>query len=132
MVRKFGALLAGLGVVALCVAGNAADEKAPTIKEVMKAVAKDPGLCGKCNAAAKAEKWEDAQKLAKELIKCGEALSKNKCPKGDGGSWKKLTKAYAEQTVAISKAAEAKDSKAFGTAIKTFTGACKTCHDAHK
>lgn len=132
MVRKFGAVLAGLAMLVVCLAVDAADEKAPTIKEVMKAVSAKDGLCAKCNAAAKGEKWEDAQKLAKELTACGAALGKNKCPKGDAESWAKLTKQYAEQSEAIKKAADAKDSKAFSEAIGTFTKSCKACHDAHK
>lgn len=129
MVRKFGAVLAALAVVALC---QAAEEKTPTVKQVMKAVAGKNGLCAQCNTAAKAEKWEDAQKLAKQLTECCAALPKNKCPKGDADSWAKLTKQYAEQGAAINKAAADKDSKAFTSAIKSFTGSCKACHDAHK
>jgi hypothetical protein len=132
MVRKFVAMFIGLSVVALCLAVHAAEDKTPAIKDVMKAVAGKEGLCTKCNAAAKGEKWEDAQKLSKKLIECGKALVKNKCPKGYAESWTKLTKQYSEQTVAINKAAEDKDSKAFSKAIGAFTGSCRTCHDAHK
>ncbi|MCE9564854.1 MAG: cytochrome c [Planctomycetes bacterium] len=133
MIRKFGAVLAGFAMVALCIAVDAADDKSPTTKEIMKTVfAKETGLCGKCVAAGKAEKWEDAQKLAKTMAECGAALPKNKCPKGDADSWAKLTKEFAEQTEAISKAAEAKDAVKFAAAVKTFTGSCKACHDAHK
>jgi hypothetical protein len=132
MLRKFGAVFAGLAVVALCLSGNAADEKAPAIKDVMKTVAGKDGLCGKCAGAAKAENWEEAQKLAKKLNECGVALTKTSCPKGDAESWKKLTKQYCEQTAAVNKAATDKDPKAFGAAIKTFTGSCKGCHEAHK
>ncbi len=133
MIRKCGAMLAGFGVLALCLAVNAEEKTTPTIKEVMKAVAaKETGLCGKCAAAAKAEKWEDAQKLAKQLSECAAALPANKCPKGDAESWAKLSKQYAEQGAAISKAAETKDPEKFTVALKAFTGSCKACHDAHK
>jgi len=134
MIRKFGALLTGFAVAALCVAVDAADEKKPpTIKEVMKAVAaKETGLCGQCAAAAKAEKWEDAQKLAKKMAECASALPKNKCPLGDAESWAKLTKQYAAQAEAVSKAAESKDTEKFNDALKTFTGSCKACHEAHR
>ncbi|MBA4189833.1 MAG: hypothetical protein C0467_17765 [Planctomycetaceae bacterium] len=132
MVRKLGAMLAGFGMVAVCLAVNAADDKSPSTKEIMKAVSSKEGFCGKCVAAAKGEKWEDAQKFAKQLVECAAALPKNKCPKGDAESWAKLTKEYAEQAAAISKAAEAKDAKEFGAAVKTFTSSCKACHDAHK
>jgi hypothetical protein len=132
MARKFGAVAAGLIVIALCLAGSAADEKGPTVKDVMKTVGGKEGLCAKCNAAAKVEKWEDAQKLAKQLNDCGVALTKTQCPKGNADEWKKLTKRYCEQTVAVKKAADDKDAKAFGAAIKTFTGSCKGCHDNYK
>ena len=122
----------GLAMVALCLSVDAAEEKNPTVKEVMKAVAGKEGLCAKCNAAAKGEKWEDAQKLAKQLTDCCAALPKNDCPKGDAESWKKLTKQAAEQTEAIKKAADAKDSKEFATAIGAFTKSCGACHDAHR
>ncbi len=132
MLRKFGAVFAGLAMVVVCLAGNAADEKGPAVKDVMKTVAGKEGLCAKCNAAAKVEKWEDAQSFAKKLNDCGVALTKTPCPKGDAESWKKLTKQYCEQTVAVNKAATDKDAKAFGAAIKTFTSSCKSCHDIHK
>jgi cytochrome c556 len=132
MVRKFGAVLAGLVVIVVCLSVDAADEKTPTTKQVMKTVAGKEGLCAKCNAAGKDAKWEDAQKYAKQLSECCANLPKNKCPKGDAESWEKLSKQYAEQAAAINKAASDKDAEKFGQAIKTFTTACKTCHDAHK
>ena len=133
MARKFGAVLAGVGVLAVCVAAGAGEDKTPSIKEIMKAVAaKETGLCGKCAAAGKAEKWEDAQKFSKQLAACVSSLPKNACPKGDADSWAKLSKEFAEQAAAVSKAAEAKDAKEFAAAMKAFTGSCKACHDAHK
>jgi hypothetical protein len=133
MARKFGAVLAGLVVMALCVAVDAGEDKAAPTKTVMKTLfAKDTGLCGKCAAAGKGEKWEDAQKLAKSLSDCAANLPKNKCPKGDADSWAKQTKEFAELADAVSKAAESKDKDKFAAAIKAFTGTCKACHDAHK
>lgn len=132
MVRKAGMAFIGMFALVLVLGSAVADEKGPTIKQVMKATTGKNGLCAKCSTAAKGEKWEDAQKLAKELSACGEALTKTKCPKGDGSSWAKLTKQFSEQTKAIAKAADDKDSKAFGGAVKAFTGSCKGCHDAHK
>jgi cytochrome c556 len=132
MVRKFGAVLSGFAAIALCLAAEAADEKVAPIKTVMKTIAGKEGLCAKCGAAGKGEKWEDAQKIAKDMAACAANLPKNKCPKGDAASWEKLSKQFAEQAAAVSKAAEAKDSKEFSAALKAFTGSCKTCHDAHK
>lgn len=133
MLRKFGAVFAGFAVMVACVAVDAADEKAAPTKTVMKTLfAKETGLCGKCAAAGKGEKWDDAQKLAKTLSECAANLPKNKCPKGDAESWAKLTKEFAELADAVNKAAESKDKDKFAAAIKAFTGTCKTCHDAHK
>jgi len=131
MIRKFGAVFTGFAVMAMCIAVDAADDKTPTTKEIMKTLFKD-GTCKKCAEAGKAEKWEDAQKLSKVVAECGAALAKNKCPKGDAESWAKLTKEFAEQTEALNKAAEAKDSAKFDAAAKAITGSCKACHDAHK
>lgn len=132
MARWFGAVAAALAVVAMTLSGSAADEKGPAVKDVMKAVAGKTGFCAKCAGAVKAGDWAEAQGYAKKMADCGVALTKTPCPKGDAKSWETLTKRFAEQTAAVNKAAEAKDSDAFGTAIKTFTGSCKTCHDAHK
>jgi hypothetical protein len=132
MLRKFGIAFGGTMAIVVGLGTLAADEKAPTIKEVMKATAGMKGLCAKCVTAGKGEKWEDAVKYARELNDCGEALAKCKCPRGDAASWEKLTKRYSEQTGAILKAAEAKDAKAFGEATKSFTGACMECHQSHK
>ena len=132
MLRKFVLAFVGAVAMTLVLGSVGAEEKTPSIKDVMKTVAGKEGLCAKCNTAAKGEKWEDAQKLAKSLAECGVNLTKTKCPKGDAKSWEKLTKQYCEDAAAVSKAAEKKDGKEFATAIKTFTGSCKTCHDAHK
>lgn len=133
MLRKFGAVLAGVVMAVACLAVDAAEDKAAPTKTVMKTLfAKDTGLCGKCAAAGKGEKWEDAQKLAKTLSECAANLPKNKCPKGDAESWTKLTKEFADLAEAVNKAAESKDKAKFDEAIKAFTGTCKACHDAHR
>jgi cytochrome c556 len=98
----------------------------------MKAVNGKTGLVAKTEGAVKDGKWEDAQKLSKQLAEAGAALAKNDVPKGDAKSWEKLTKLYADQTTAIDKAATDKDAKALEKAVKAFKGGCKTCHDAHK
>ncbi|MBN9117919.1 MAG: hypothetical protein J0I06_01925 [Planctomycetes bacterium] len=115
MLRKFVLAFVGALAATLVLGHATAEDKAPTIKDVMKSVAGKEGLCAKCNAAAKGEKWEDAQKLSKELAECAVALTKTKCPKGDAKSWEKLTKQYCEQAAAVSKAAEKKDGKDYRT-----------------
>lgn len=133
MARWCGAAVAAVMMAGLVVsATGTAQDKGPTAKDVMKAVAGKTGLCAKCNAAGKAGNWDDAQKLAKQLNECGVAFTKSPCPRGDGKSWEKLTAEFCAQTAAINKAAEAKDSEAFAKAIKTFVGSCEGCHTAHK
>lgn len=133
MARWYGAAAAAVAMAALVLTGlGTAQDKGPAAKDVMKAIAGKTGLCAKCNAAGKAGNWEDAQKLAKQLNECGVAFTKSPCPRGDAKSWEMLTKAFSENTAAINKAAEAKDSEGFAKAIKTFVGACEACHTAHK
>ena len=129
--RKAGFAFAGMVAVVLAIGANAAEDKVPAIKTIMKAVGgvnKEKGLCAKCSDAAKAEKWDEAQKLAKSLTECCANLPKNKAPKGDMEKWEKLTKDFAEQGEAIKKAADAKDLKEFDAAVGTFVKACGTCH----
>lgn len=132
MIRNACVLLMGTLGLTVVLGGVGADEKQPSIQEIMKAVGAKDGLCARCNQAAKGEKWADAQKLGKQLAECGLNLTKTKCPKGDAASWEKLTKQYCEQAAAIAKAADNKDAKAFNEAIGAFVKSCKACHDAHK
>lgn len=132
MLRKAGMVFAGMVGLVLAVDAVAADEKVPSIKQVMKTVAGKEGLCAKCGAAGKEMKWEEAQKLAKSLSACCANLPKNKCPKGDAASWEKLSKKYADQAAAVAKAAEDKDAQAYTAALAAFTKSCQECHKAHK
>lgn len=136
MVRKFGIVTLCLTAAAFAVSGfaPAADEKkaAATIEEVMEKVPGKKGLCAKCAEAAKAEKWDDAQKLAAELKKYGEDLGKNAPPRGSKDSWAKLCKQFADQMAAIEAGAKAKDKDAVAKAAGEFGKSCKTCHDAHQ
>lgn len=137
MLRKAGMVFAATLGLVIVLGSVSADEKkdTPSIGTIMKAIAgnkTEKGLCGKCIAAGKDQKWEDAQKLAKSLCECVANLPKNKCPKGDADSWEKLSKAFAEQAKVIQKAADDKDSKAFNEAVGSFTKQCGACHMAHK
>lgn len=111
----------------------AADEKkTPSTKDIMKKVPGKEGLCAKTVAAAKADKWEDAQKLGKELKEYGEALGKNKAKKGDKDSWEKHTKGFSEIMTEIADATDKKDKDAVAAGAKKFGGSCMDCHKAHK
>src|SRR4029453_13487925 len=96
----FGAL--GAMSVILAFGGVApADEKdkLPEIAEIMKkGHAKTDGDIAKIKGAAKEGQGDDAKKYAKDLALLGDALGKNKPPKGEADSWEKLTKQYADTT----------------------------------
>ena len=63
------------------------DKKTPTNNEIMKKFQGKGSQIGKLDAAVKAEKWEDAQKIGKEFKAYGEAIAKNKPKKGELTSW---------------------------------------------
>lgn len=135
MVRKAGLVFGGMVALVFVLGTATAEEKTPSIKEIMTAVAgtkTEKGLCAKCKAAGEAAKWDDAAKYAKTLTECCANLPKHKAPKGDAENWEKLTKQYAEQSKAISKAIEDKDADALKTSVGAFTKACGTCHMSYK
>jgi cytochrome c556 len=53
-------------------------------------------------------------------------------PKGDKKSWEKLTKKYANDVKALSKAVTNKNAKAATAALKTINDSCGKCHTAHR
>jgi cytochrome c556 len=133
MVRKL--LFSGLVLAAGFVVGAMAlaeDKKPADIHTIMETVPGKKGLVAKVTAAAKGEKWDEAQKMAAELKQFGEDLGKNDPPKGGKDSWAKLTKKFAEQMSDIEAGAKAKDAAAVEKAAKAFGGSCKACHDSHK
>jgi cytochrome c556 len=143
MVRKLirVALCGTLGVLAMTLAyGTAAtagqkdkDDKIPTISEIMTQGHKGTdSFLAKLKGEVKGEKWDDATTNAKALALFGEALGKNKPPKGDEKSWKALTEKYAKNTKAVLTAVEKKDAKAANTALGAIGMSCGGCHKAHK
>ncbi len=108
------------------------DKKTPTTKEIMKKVPGKEGLVAKVSAAAKGEKWEDAQKIGKELKGYGEAIAKNKPKKGETTSWEAHTKGFNETMTAIADGADKKDKSAVADGVKKFGTLCATCHKDHK
>jgi hypothetical protein len=135
LVRKvsLALLLAGLGVI--CASDGvvfAADAK--DAEYIMKKVNGKKGLTTKISTAIKDGKWDDAQKMAKELKELTADLGKNDPHKGDKSSWEKLAKKYAEEGAAVADAVEKKDAKEANKAIMTFTteATCKGCHKSHK
>ena len=109
----------------------AADDKVPTVKEIMTQGHKGTeSLIAKVKGAVKGEKWDDAKVPADALKVFGEALGKNKPAKGDAESWKKLTDAYQANTAAVAAGVEKKDAKGVTAALGKIK--CAECHDAHK
>lgn len=136
MLRKFG-------VAALVVAGCAfaasgvfaADEKTPTIKDCMKFQGKN-GLANKVGEAAKAEKWDDAQKASADLFKLGQAMTKNTPPQNADKKdmWEKVTKEFCEKTKAVDDAAKAKKAEDVSKAVTALLDnkTCGGCHGTFK
>ena len=120
--RKLLVALVVVGSLALLwnLSSRAEDEKKPVpIKEVMKTCMKG-GLC-KTVASGKAT---DEEK--KKLVAMFEDLAKNKPPKGDEESWKKLTGALVEAAKACAEGKEGAG-EALGKAAN-----CAGCHKGHK
>lgn len=120
--RKLLVALVVVGGLALLwnLNSRAADDKKPApIKEVMKTCMKG-GLCKKV-ADGKAS---DEEK--KKLVAMFEDLSKNKPPKGDEESWKKLTSALVDAAKACAEGKEGAGA-ALGKAAN-----CAGCHKGHK
>ena len=112
---------------------TAADDKVPTVSEIMKVGhAGGKSLIAKVKTAVKGEKWDDAKVPADALKLFGEGLGKNKPEKGDAESWKKLADKYKTNTAAVVAGVEKKDAKAVGEALGKIGGSCKECHDVHK
>ena len=139
MVRKFtkmtlAASLLGLAALLSASGGNgvaAADDKLPDISEIMKkGHAKTDGYIAKIRTAAKEGKWDEAQKYAKDFAILGDALGKNKPPKGTEASWKALSKKYEENTKLVLKGAEDKDAKTVNKGLAGIN--CMECHSKHK
>jgi hypothetical protein len=118
-------LVAGMGMLAILglvlSTATGADEKALTIKEIMKKGHDGkPPLCGKV-ATGKASKEEK-----QELLDLYVALSKTKPPMGDADGWKTKCDAL----VAAAKACVADEKEGPGDLKKAV--ACKACHEVHK
>jgi hypothetical protein len=136
MLRKFAVaalLMTGFSftVAGVIAADEKKEEKAATIKDCMKFQGKN-GLANKVGDAAKAEKWEDAQKASADLAKLGEAMGKNTPPKNADkkDEWEKQTKAFAERTKAVDTAAKAKKAEDVSKAVSALLD-MKTCGGCH-
>ena len=126
-----GLLLANFGAHRL----GAADDKVPTIEEIMQAVNKRKGgLHSDVGDALKMSKvdWDSVQAKTKQYAAMAEFLGKNDPPKGGKASWEKLTKTYADDAKALNAAAEKKDKTTVTNLHKKLSGECMGCHKVHK
>ncbi|HEY1378137.1 MAG TPA: hypothetical protein VGF55_15150 [Gemmataceae bacterium] len=126
-----GLVLANLGADRL----TAADDKVPSIEDIMQKVNKRKGgLHSELGDALKAGKidWEAVQKNTKEYAAFAEFLGKNDPPKGSKASWERLTKTYADDAKTLHEAAEKKDKTALAAAHKKLSGECMGCHRQHR
>ncbi len=132
----FTGVLALLAVIALALNRTvAADEKTPTIKEIMKKAHNgDSSLLGQLRGELRDDEpeWAEIQKQTRELVTLATSLGKNKPPRGEMGSWDKLTKQYLEKAKALDGAAKKKDKKSSQVAFAKLRGSCTDCHNAHK
>jgi hypothetical protein len=122
----------GVAAVALAAgAGYGADDKLPTIKEIMtKGHKGTDAYMAKIKADAKAGKWDEAKEYAQTLATFGAAMPKLKPSKGSAESWKALSEKYAASTKATLKAVESKDAAAVNKALGGIN--CMECHKAHR
>jgi cytochrome c556 len=126
-----GLLLAGLGVNRL----TAADDKVPTIEDIMQKVNKRKGgLHSEVGDALKASPvdWAKVQTDTKQYSAMADFLGKNDPPKGSKQSWEKLTGTYAADAKALNAAAEKKDKAAAQTTWAKLSKECMGCHRAHR
>jgi hypothetical protein len=136
--RKWTILAGGAALaVGLVLAGGltAADDKAPTIKEIMtKAHKGGNSLLGTIRAEVRkpSPDYDKITPKAAELAKLGPQLAKNNPPKGDKESWEKLCKEYETDASALNTAVGAKDGPAAQAAVAKIGKACAACHKVHK
>jgi hypothetical protein len=131
----FAAFVAALTVVGLVMPLNAADDKAPSVSDIMKKCNGGPkGLCAMIGKGlqAKDPDWAEIQKESKDLVECASFLPKTKAPKGEQASYEKLAKSYVDIAKDIQAAADKKEQKDAAAAQQKLAGTCKACHSAHK
>ncbi|HEX4591306.1 MAG TPA: hypothetical protein VH120_15325 [Gemmataceae bacterium] len=126
-----GLLLTGFGVNRL----GAADDKVPTIEDIMQKVNKKKGgLHADVGDALKkgTVDWDTIQAKTKQYATLADFLGKNDPPKGSKASWEKLTKTYADDAKTLNSAAEKKDKQGATTAWNKLSRECMGCHRQHK
>ncbi|HVK14416.1 MAG TPA: cytochrome c [Gemmataceae bacterium] len=132
---RFAGLCAALGLVAVVMALPAsADDKAPSIEEIMKKLHGKAGshkVVGKSLDAAELD-WDSIAKHAKIYADLSASLEKNTPEKGDKKAWDKLSQLYAKDAKALSEAAAKKDKEAAKAVFARLKESCDACHENHR
>ena len=128
--------LLGLAAAGLMLTNlGAADDKVPSVDEIMKAVNKKKGgLHADVADLLKAGSvdWTTVQDKTKKYSAMADFLGKNDPPQGDKKSWEKLTKAYAAEAKALYDAAGKKDKSGCNSAMGKLQKSCMGCHKVHR
>jgi cytochrome c556 len=128
-------LLAFAGMAIVVGSSAFADDKTPTIKQVMGKLTKGPKsltpTIGKELKSAKPN-WTTIQAQSAEFATLASALCLNDPPKGDKASWDSLAKAYSDDAKALDTAAQAKDKAGALSAHEKLAKSCMGCHKVHK
>lgn len=133
--KKWTILAAFVASAAVFGRVGAADDKVPTVEEIMQKVNKGKGaLHNQVKAALQSGQpaWDAVQKMTKQYSALADFLSKNDPPQGDKTSWAKMTKAYSEKAKKLDEAAQSKDLSAAQASVKTLQASCMGCHRVHK
>jgi cytochrome c556 len=125
-------LLGGLVLAVAFTGVRAEDEKAKSIKEVMKEAHGGKGLRTIIQGSAKKADWDTATNAAKTWVALANDLAKGTPPKGEKESWKEMTGKYTTTIKGVEEAVGKKDAKAVEAKIKEVNTSCMGCHKGHK
>jgi hypothetical protein len=123
-----------LAVVAVLAGAALAQDKTPSIKDIMSRLNKPGGLYPSISKELKADDtdWDEVHDQSKTFAKLAAELAKNTPPKGSPESWAKLTKEYADNARSLEQAAARRDRSAANAArARLGNDACKVCHKEH-
>ena len=114
-----------------------AEDKIPSIEDIMGNQHAKDGTLDKITAAAKQDKpdWDKIQDWSKEYVKEISLVGKNKMPEGKGTAqqWKEWTKQLADSAKNLDEQAKKKDKEGLTKAIaKIKPDQCMRCHDKFK
>src|SRR3954469_14555784 len=128
--------LLGLAAAGLVLTNlGAADDKVPSVEDIMKMVNKKKGgLHSDVADLLKAGSidWNTVQDKTKKYAAMADFLGKNDPPQGDKSSWEKMTKAYAADAKSLNSAAEKKDKAGASAARGKLGKSCMGCHKVHR